>query len=258
MQLREIRPETPTEKGPRPVIQQAFIKATGEPVQLGTASQLTQIRYDQTHLIETRQPNDTTALIQPESFHWRFPYPDEDGIAPGQFLTAERRWHIPGLPIPPGVMHNSVQVTNEERNWSVTVPCPVSPEATRLIGRDTELRPVESPGTPQIVRYQTPPALLWPVTIAAQRFNGYRLVLETECAGCGALWTYPDIDEVMPVIETLRHVAALLARPEPLRPQGLASFFLGAMSGECDAVADRITAGYLHKPSAVPARSVAS
>jgi hypothetical protein len=157
-----------------------YAQYNGQDVKIGTCESMYYLRADQRHLIEgyTFDGGD----------RFRFPFPDEDEIAPGQFVDHDRGVRIPGWSLPAEWEgHGGVQF-KAEPGYLLYVPCPEGQEFVELdiaekIGRNG-----------------------WHggAMLKQQRVFDGRLVSVVACGSCGALWRLETIEDALPVIVAFR------------------------------------------------------
>ena len=95
----------------------------GEQVKLGTCEDMYYLRDDQRQLIEGY---DFASCL--EELRFRFPFPDEDSLEPGQFSDHNRGVRIPGWTLPEDFNgHGSIQFKHE-KGYLVSLPCPEGPD----------------------------------------------------------------------------------------------------------------------------------
>jgi len=197
---------------------------SGERVKLGTCEDMYYLRADQvaqvqrdSHSLDVKDPE-----VQAE-IRFRFPWPDEDNVRPGEFETFERAVGLYGVQPPEGVEHHSVQFV-AQAGYLVSLPCP---ESTNLKPLGITVHRNGFPG---------------PVKIVQQAYREGVLAVICQCGGCGAKYNLPTLAEAEPVIVACRAEADQLAhqhrvgahRDSPM--DGAVAWWHG--------VADRIAAGY--------------
>lgn len=166
----------------------AKLISTGERIKIGTCEQMYYLRADQVHLMEGGpdcvDPKDPEYAGQ---VRFRFPFPDEDKIEPGQFRDHDRGLGVYGIEPPKEIDHRSLQFT---RNYPtsngvlLSLPCPRGEHAHAGIRVSYNL-------------------YSGPVEIHSQRLIEGKLVLVCRCADCHALYRLPTLAECEPVIEAL-------------------------------------------------------
>lgn len=132
-----------------------YAKFNGGEIKVGTCENMYYIRADQRHLVEY----DFDA-----GDRFRFPFPDEDAIEPGQFGDHDRGVEIPGYTISEGHDHGTVQFVASV-GYVVSLPCP------------------EQYGQPGFT-IEMPDGL----RVGRNGFHGYPVVKQQKVVD-GALWT---------------------------------------------------------------------
>lgn len=211
-------------------------RATGERIKVGTCEELLYLRFDQ--LDAVAPCGDANPHEHLDVYRFRFPWPDEDGIAPGMHSDPFRELGIYGVSVPAEVPHRETQFTAP--GYNVMLPCPEGPGF------------VESPGIEGAGR-QTPGGALQyhrngnpgPVRIVGQAVRHGRLVLICRCGGCKVTYNVPTIEEAEPTLAALRRRA-----DQERREWERARLRDADLPERChavewwEAVADRIAAGY--------------
>ena len=87
----------------------------GAEIKVGTCEDLYYLRADQAR--EVSYPNYA-------GMRFRFPFPDEDHVAPGDFHDHDRGYRLHNMVAPEGVEHYSVQLTNQSIGYVLSIPCP--------------------------------------------------------------------------------------------------------------------------------------
>ena len=158
----------------------------GEQVKIGTCEQMYYLRADQAHLVTPIVPGNVDPVKDREHLRFRFPFPDEDNIEPGDFGDFDRSANLDVL-CPEGVDHDSIQF-QASPGYLVSLPCPESADgrnAANLLGLTFHRNG-------------------WPggnTGIHSQRVVGDRLVTICKCVGCGALYRLPTAEDAIPYIE---------------------------------------------------------
>ena len=82
----------------------------GQRVKIGTREDMLYLRWDQAHKVtpvsDSLNPTDPKIL---DVIRFRFPWPDEDNIAPGEFHDSDRGLRLDGFTVPAEVKHGSTQ-----------------------------------------------------------------------------------------------------------------------------------------------------
>ncbi len=162
----------------------------GQDVKIGTAENLYYLRPDQIDLV-----GDYPALRSHlREFRFRFPFPFEDGIAPGDFEDYGRGFTVWGVEPPAGVKHYSVQF-KADAGLLVSLPCPYDESKTLTIEDNTT-------GTTKAGKVHFN-GFRGPMQIVMQRVWDNRWATVAKCGPCGALWRYPDLDSALGLLEAL-------------------------------------------------------
>ncbi len=231
-----------------------YAKYNGEEIKIGTCESMYYLRADQAHLV-TAMSGNVDPVRDRESIRFRFPFPDEDGKAPGDFEDYDRGVRVDG-PLVAEILrrfdpasHDRIQFVASQHGYNVCLPCPEAHSA----GDDAYgSKPSEgvlsltdgSEHAYQVHRNGFRGALF----VKQQRWQGDTLTTVVGCA-CGALWRLGTLADAEALIVALRsmgdHEADELNRyGSPARGK----FY--------HAIADRIAAGYVREPE--PASPVAS
>ncbi len=199
-----------------------YAQFQGEQVKIGTCEDMYYLRADQAPLVRALSGNVDPVRDAP-SIRFRFPFPDEDRIAPGAFENYDRSLAVP-VAMPEGVDHSSVQF-KADAGYLVSLPCPEG-QARSEGAVDTGLTITTGSGL-RIGRNGFSGA----VHVVQQKWVGEgaerRLVLICKCGGCGSRWRVEDWADAEVI------VVALHSRAD--RDGG--QFF--------HIIANRITDGYL-------------
>lgn len=150
-------------------------------VKIGTCEDMYYLRADQRRQVSaipnSLDPNSDVAL----SIRFRFPWPDEDGTAPGEFDPFERGVTVPGYTAPSSTDHGMVQFV-ARAGYVVSLPCPEGLHEQKL-----------TPHGPQIHRN----GFVGAVQLVQQKLlKDGRLVPVCRCGGCGAAWRLEDANEI--------------------------------------------------------------
>ena len=193
-------------------------------VKIGTCEDMYYLRADQAHLVAGESGSvDPSRVDDRAVIRFRFPWPDEDGIAPGAFEDYGRALWLHGVELP-GVEfeHDQVQFTAAP-GYLVSLPCPESDEGRVF----SELFPVHRNG------------FRGNIGVCQQAYRAGVLAVICRCA-CGAVFNLPTLELAAPIVAGFRENAERDRRDARLRDGGEAEtagkFF--------DAIADRIEAGY--------------
>jgi hypothetical protein len=171
----------------------AIRKSDKAEIKIGTCEQMYYLRADQVGLILPLSGSVNPARIRDaESIRFRFPFPQEDNIKPGDFDNFDYGLGLYGVEPPEDIDHHSLQFTrNYPQSGGVllSIPCPRSKE-----GKEK----------PMGVSYN---GYAGPVHIHSQRLVNCQLVLILRCGDCGALYRVPTLEECQPVLDILEKEA---------------------------------------------------
>lgn len=203
----------------------AIRKSDGAEIKIGTCENMYYLRFDQRHLVKGMRgnvdPNDDSEVC---SVRFRFPFPWEDAIQPGEFLDSDARIKLHNVSLPDGVDHSKVQFQNAA-GVLISLPCPLSTEG-KAFEAQTGLK---------------------------FGFNGYSgdvgivqqrklsptgpLALICQCGVCGTRFNLPTKADVAPIVEACLKEAERCNHPVP-------SMADPKWAKHWATIADRILAGY--------------
>jgi hypothetical protein len=226
----------------------AIRRSDGERIKIGTCEQMYYLRADQIAQVKAGDSHDT----DPERFkfdgiRFRFPFPDEDNVKPGEFEDFDRVFRVDGVPM--DVEHYSVQF-KADNGYLVSLPCPEGlpyTETGPCPGNALKGFGIDANGNA---------ATEWDARIGRNGYGGSfgihsqrfmrededgpeRLVTVCRCKGCGALWRLHTWADAEPVVVALRSQADEYQRRDEA---GLPVYGWGAAT--LHAMADRIAEGY--------------
>jgi len=194
----------------------------GQSIKIGTCEDMYYLRYDQRHLVKAERGSvDVNNKTHVGSLRFRFPFPEEDAMAPGTFADYNKSVAVPGYTAPEGVDHYGVQFTNP-KGYNLSVPCP------------------EGHGPHPIHVHRNG----WNggVGISQQKLVGGQLWTVCECRTCGTKWRC-DEESGQALAVALRSAADA----ETKRNSDTTAKWYHT-------IADRILAGYaMNQPSLLPA-----
>jgi hypothetical protein len=216
----------------------------GERVKIGTCEDLGYLRADHVPLLSTRDRHDTNVMEALDVFRFRFPWPDEDHMAPGDYDNMDRSVGLHGAKVLDGLDHYSVQFkSTHPDHYLVSLPCPED-SASDFKGF-------------RIARN----GFSGSVHIAQQRVWGNRLVLVARCGGCGTAYRLETLEQAESIIEECREKAAREVRDLELQNNrehaaGRPGYDPERNAGAkfWTAIADRIVAGYTNPPEWIAIR----
>jgi hypothetical protein len=200
----------------------------GERIKIGTCEDMLYLRADQVDLLTSSDIGN-----QWDQVRFRFPFPDEDRISPGDFDDCDRSIPAYGVEPPAELDHHSIQfkANYPDRGILLSLPCPFSDD-----------------GQASSVRYQFN-GFAGAVRIVQQRIWEGRLVLVAECGACGARYRYPTFEDAEPVVVACRSMADGLQREAELRANREGKPYTDGRVAWWHTIADRITAGYVNPPA---------
>lgn len=154
------------------------IGSPGGEVKIGTCENMYYLRWDQRHRVDY----DYGIKAGTCEFRFRFPWPDEDDIEPGDFDDAFKRLAVNIAP-PEEFEHGIVQfIAGCNQGYNVCLPCPEGPSDHGLTVHRNGFA-----GSSFLVQ---------------QRLIDHKLCAIFECV-CGHKWNAPTIVEAAPACEAL-------------------------------------------------------
>ena len=164
-----------------------FAMYEGSQIKIGTCENMYYLRADQAALVAPVE-NSLDPVEEAASIRFRFPFPDEDDVAPGDFSPFERGATL-SMQVPDEAPHGSVQF-RADPGYLVSLPCPESQEA-----RASSLK---------IHRNGFPGA----IAIVQQRcLDGVRMLV-CRCNGCREVFRVPTLEDARPYIRACLSLAA--------------------------------------------------
>lgn len=165
-----------------------YAKYNGQEIKIGTCENMYYLRADQAEQVHPL-PGNVDPIRDRHEIRFRFPWPDEDRVAPGTFANYERAVHIPGVELPAELEHESVQFTAPQ-GYLTSLPCPESVQAESLL---------VYPGGHTVPWQIHRNGFVGKVRLVQQKWVGKQLVIVCMCA-CGAKFRVPTIDDTKPYI----------------------------------------------------------
>lgn len=180
-------------------------------VKIGTCEEMYYLRYDQRFLVKgdenSLNPSDRDILPQ---LRFRFPFPDEDSVAPGEFAGFERGLRIYGYQMPAEVEHYTIQMRHD-KGYLMSIPCPESlPEDVALTWNGHAGSSEDRQYWTKIFRngFSGGPAL------TQQKYvPGVGLVPIMKCLSCGAKWRLQERHDIEALVVAIRADADKYCRP---------------------------------------------
>lgn len=189
----------------------------GQTVKIGTCEDMLYLRADQARQVRPH-PTSVDAVRDAEYLRFRFPWPDEDGVAPRRFEDPYRRMVLWGAspPTEHAEEHYRVQFTSPH-GYVTSLPCPESGKCPEGV---------------QVARNGFKGA----VFLVQQRLHEGLLVPVLQCA-CGLSWRVPTLEDAAPLFE------ALLRADERYRGSFVEPLPVDDASGY-DVIIDRVRRGF--------------
>lgn len=186
----------------------------GKEIKIGTCEDMYYLRADQAHLV-TALPNNIDPMKDTATLRFRFPFPDEDGTAPGVFPDYDRTLALSGeFDCLKYADHRDIQFVARVGILAM-LPCPRS-DAGKTNGINYGYN-----GYAGSLRF------------GQQRVWEGHLVLVAECGDCGAAFRLETLEQAEEVIVACRSKADRETRDDN---PSVAKYW--------HTIADRITAGY--------------
>lgn len=199
-------------------------------IKIGTCENMYYLRYDQRHMVKAMSGN-VDPVRDAKELRFRFPWPDEDGIAPGAFNgDHDRALGFHDVPLPDGgdIDHGTVQFSAYGGGFLVSLPCPES-----SAGQSAVLR---SPTGEFPLKFHRN-GYMGAVLLCQQRLWEGRLVCVCRCGGCGERYRLPTLADAQPLIDScMREVDTARNGVISRRDDGRAARY--------EEIARRIAAGY--------------
>ena len=142
-------------------------KSDGEEIRIGTCEDMYYLRHDQAGMVSPLS-NSLDPVAEAGVLRFRFPWPEEDGNAPGEFEGAFKGQVIEGMAPPLDVNHYGVQFSSHH-GLIVNLPCPFGgkwPEGLNYMRNGFQ----------------------GAVLLVAQRKIEDHLWAVCRCGGCGSMW----------------------------------------------------------------------
>ncbi len=166
----------------------------GENIKIGTCEQMYYLRADQVNQIApVRGSVNPRLLAHAGGIRFRFPFPQEDGVLPGNFEDYDYGLGLYGVEVPEDIDHGHLQFSRNypsKGGMLLSIPCPRSKEGKAYASK---------------VSYN---GYNGPVHIHSQRLVDGKLMLVLRCGDCGALWRVTTVEECQPVLDALEKEAA--------------------------------------------------
>ncbi len=166
-----------------------YAKHNGQEVKIGTCENMYYLRDDQRNEIDGYGFDEETLGV----IRFRFPFPDEDENAPGDFDDYARGVRVPGYSLPAelsGDEHHQIQFTSTA-GYNLCIPCPEQygdgerPDGLKVHRNGFNGHPV----------------------VRQQAHRGGHLVTLLSCNACGALHRLDTAADAAPVAEAFLNEA---------------------------------------------------
>lgn len=215
----------------------------GTEIKIGTCEQMYYLRADQVHLVR-KVPNslDPRSAKIAGAIRFRFPFPQEDNVKPGDFEDFDYGLGLYGVEVPEDIEHSSLQFTRNypcSNGLLLSVPCPRSKE-----GKASGLK----------FGYN---GYSGPVHIHSQRLVDGKLMLVLRCGDCHALWRVTTLEECQPVLDALEEQAKQRDHETKIANQRPGAVQCSSQGDYYREVAKRIVAGYTEPNFWTPTLAIA-
>lgn len=194
----------------------------GQDVKIGTCESMYYLRYDQRQKVGAQRGNVDPNSLDALNIRFRFPFPDEDQVEPGEFENYGRSIQVPGYAAAKDVDHGLVQFS-AQAGYLVSLPCPEGPSSHGF--------KVHRNGFSGAVK------------MAQQKLlaDG-RVVPILECGGCGSAWRVEDDAEIQAIAVAFRGEADRKQHQHNIGPYAKEPNH-DSGAGYFHKIADRILAG---------------
>lgn len=197
-------------------------KSDGQTVKIGTLENLYYLRHDQRWEVSPLEGNVNPHGPEESELRFRFPFPDEDHIAPGEFIDHAKGHRLPWTVPADWQGHSTVQFKHAN-GYLVSLPCPESvPEGAPVVqtmsGEPIQVHRNGYGGAVELVQQKNVPGDGGLVSVVA-------------CKGCGAKWRVPA-SEAVSIAQALceRAERDQLEHERAMRRAGYAEYQLGTSS----------------------------
>jgi hypothetical protein len=149
----------------------------GREIKIGSCEDMYYLRPDQIDKVQSPTLRDLTNI------RFRFPFPDEDSVEPGDFDAYDRGVGVWDFDVPDGVEHRDVQFKSTHPDGILAMlPCPYS-----------------TTGKASGLKYQFN-GYAGPVKIVQQRIWAGVWATVADCGACGSRFRLPDLESAQPLI----------------------------------------------------------
>lgn len=195
----------------------------GQSIKIGTCENMYYLRADQRAAVRP-EAHSVDPVKYADQLRFRFPWPDEDDKAPGDFDDPFRSLAVDGAPAPAlGEMDHGIVQFVASAGYNVCLPCPEGAGENPAHG----LRVARN-------------GFSGAVHIVQQRFWHGHLITVAQCGGCGAKYRLENWEMAEPVVVAIRAMADREQRTAERNNTPGNS----ARAERLHLIADRIAAGY--------------
>jgi hypothetical protein len=198
-------------------------KSDGQDVKIGTCEDMYYLRWDQAHLVRANAGS-VDPIEYKNELRFRFPFPNEDDVRPGEFEDFERGIAVWGVEPPEGVEHYKVQFV-ASAGYNVMLPCPEGP------GQVEGVSPHRN-------------GFRGAVLITQQRWWNEQLITVCECGGCGAKYRIEETWQADEIAVALRSEADRREHQARIGPHYRPDEDVSHEGRFWHQMADRVLAGY--------------
>lgn len=160
----------------------------GQRIKIGTCEDMLYLRWDQASLVTPERgslnPTDPDTL---KVIRFRFPWPDEDNVRPGEFEDFDRGYPLRGFTQPPDLDHGLVQF-RADNGYLLSIPCPEGPDAETL----TFQQRIGTQGYKPVAARIHRNGYGGPAGLVQQAWRNGRLVGIARCNGCNDIYRLED------------------------------------------------------------------
>lgn len=181
-----------------------YARYKGEQIKIGTCESMYYLRADQAHLV-TPQSGSVDPIKDRAEIRFRFPWPQEDGIEPGQFADFAKSLGL-GVPPPREIDHRSVQFKHD--SYLVNLSCPEQESGPES---DHGMKFHRNGGADRS-------------KISQQKWfqdpqGAWKLITIAKCSGCECLYRLETLEAAAPYLAELIRLAEGLEHTESVRPK---------------------------------------
>ncbi len=172
-----------------------YAQFKGEQIKIGTCEDMYYLRFDQRAMV-TAERGSVNPVTDAEALRFRFPFPDEDGLEPGDGRFHENGYHrgigVHGFTAQTDVEHYTVQFV-AQAGYNVSLPCPES--SAYAADQPANIR-MHRNGCGAVVQL-----------VAQRLIPGIGLVPILRCTACGTMWREIERARIEQLVVSLRSEA---------------------------------------------------